>query len=186
MKGFTLFALCILTVSIVAQDLPRAAKDVQPLMNGENVPDAQLTNLEGEKVSLLKLLSAKPAMIIFYRGSWCPYCNRQLAGLQEVEPQIRDLGFQILAISPDKVEGMRETVAENQLSYNVFSDSDLDFTKRMGLAFIDRKDRKLPVPAVYLVDRTGLIQFNYVNPNYKVRPEPELLLKAAELMVRSE
>ena len=77
-----------------------------------------------------------------------------------------------------------ETIDKNDLTYTVLSDREMDFTSKMGLAFKDHKDRILPVPAVYLVDTANVVQFNYVNPNYRVRPHPELLLKAAELMMR--
>ena len=44
-----------------------------------------------------------------------------------------------------------------------------------------QKHHMLPVPAVFLVATNGLIQFEYVNPDYKVRLEPELLLAAARI-----
>ena len=39
----------------------------------------------------------------------------------------------------------------------------------------------LPAPAVYVIDSKGLVQFQYVNPNFRTRLAPELLLHAAKL-----
>ncbi len=183
-KVLFLSILSLLASSSIAQVIAGSATEVAPLMNGLEVPNATLYDLDNKPVDVKEITSQNPSVIIFYRGSWCPYCNRQLAGLQEVESQIRDLGFQIIAISPDTPENMRKTVDKNELTYTVLSDNSIEFAGKMGLAFVDHKNRTLPVPAVYLVDTTGMVQFNYVNPNYKVRPSPELLLKAAELMVR--
>ncbi|WP_275659039.1 hypothetical protein [Shewanella sp. Isolate8] len=38
------------------------------------------------------------------------------------------------------------------------------------------------MPAVYITDKTGLVHFQYINPNYKVRAEPKLILTAASLI----
>jgi len=157
---------------------------------GEQAPDAQVTNLKGETVSLQSILSEKPTVLIFYRGGWCPYCNAHLAELNEVEDQVIQLGYQIVAISPDDAEHLSESVDKHSLKYQLFSDKQLRTAKEFGIVFqvperltkrIDEwsggenKDG-LPVPSVFIFNTDGEILFEYINPNYKVRISGDLLL----------
>ncbi|MFY0688208.1 MAG: AhpC/TSA family protein [Cyclobacteriaceae bacterium] len=174
--------LLLISFSGFGQTLLTDPTEISPILIGEEMPDATLYNLEDEPITVRELVKSKPTLFIIYRGSWCPYCNKQLAGLQMAEEAIRNLGFQIVAISPDTPTDMRETIDNNELTYQVYSDKTTEFITQMGLVFKDKKGRVLPVPAIYMVDTDGLVQFSYVNSNYKVRPEPELILKAAELM----
>lgn len=201
----TVFSFMLVTLFSSTLAHARIAPDadsVHPLLNGQTIPDVQLRDKSGTSVSLKKLLADKPSVIIFYRGGWCPFCNAQLSGLKEIEGKLAKLGYQILAISPDTPEKLQETAGDRELNYTLLSDRDLSASKAFGVAFyLDEKTSKayrgklgallatedgsdrvvLPVPAAYVTDQDGLIQFSYVNPSYKVRVESELLLKAAEL-----
>jgi len=191
----------------IAQGIASSAKETCPLKIGMKVPEADLKTIDGSIIKITELLSQKPTLLVFYRGSWCPFCNMHLGKLQEYESQIIDLGIQILAISPDLAENLKKSVAKNQLTYTLLSDSKLELTQKMGLAYkvsnqtVTRyKERGivdlakasgedhlgLPVPAVYLVDQEGLVQYSYVNPNYKVRIDPEVLMVVAKSMIKKE
>ncbi|TAA47452.1 peroxiredoxin-like family protein [Corallincola spongiicola] len=199
--GGLLAALILIPTAVMAK-IADDAESVSPLMNGQTVPDVQVKDLQGTAISLLELSKQKPTVIIFYRGGWCPFCNAQLSGLQEIESKLAKMGYQLLAISPDTPAQLAETSKDRELGYQLLSDRSLAASQGFGLAFyLDDKTAEryrgkmgavfaseqgddrivLPVPAVYVVDQQGLVQFNYVHPNYKVRIQPELLLKAAEL-----
>jgi peroxiredoxin len=178
------------------------ATEICPILIGETLPDGTMTNLDKEKTSIHKLTESKPTIIVFYRGGWCPYCTKQLGGLNEVQEEIESLGFQVLAISPDKVDNLKETESEEELKYTLLSDATMEYARTMGIAFqldektkkrydgygIDLKERsgenhyQLPVPAVFVVDAKGVIQFSYVNPSYNVRLNPEVLLTVLKTM----
>jgi len=192
----TLFLLVATSTFLHAQ----GAEEICPLLPGEAVPMATVRTVEGVETTLSEILSGKMTLLIFYRGGWCPYCNRHLAELQEIEPQLLELGYQIIAISPDRPEKLAPAVAENDLNYRLFSDSRLAAAQAFGLAFtvekkvVDRyrtmeidleeasgeSHHMLPVPAAYLIDSTGTILFSYVNPNYRVRVPVSVILAAAE------
>lgn len=187
--------------SALAQDYAQNAKEVNPLLISSEIPDVKLKNMDDETVRLKELVSQKPSILVFYRGGWCPYCNRQLSDLNEIEEQLYEIGYQLLAISPDKPEKLRTTLDKNELGYTLLSDSPMNVSKAFGIAFkvdqetIDRyksigldleKDsgydhHLLPVPAVYIVNTDGIVKFNYVNPDYKERINGEVLLKAARV-----
>lgn len=182
-------ALMIIGIQTYAQ-LPEKATDISPLLIGEIIPDAVLKNPDGIEVTMSNVLSLKPTVIMFYRGGWCPYCNRHLAAIQEAESEIIELGYQILAISPDAPKNLQATHEKNQLNYSLYSDSDGTFSKAIGIAFkapekyTNRLSEKsdglnegfLPVPSVFVVDTAGKIIFEYINPDYKTRLTSPLLI----------
>jgi peroxiredoxin len=170
-----------------------------PLKAGGPVPDVSLKTDTGETVSLRKLVSEKPAVLIFYRGGWCPYCTRHLQALAGIEKDLLAAGYQLVAISADQPSKLREKPDFQKLTYTLLSDSPMDAAKGFGIAFeVDAATREkylqygidleaasgqlhhmLPHPAVFIVDTKGVIHFAYVNEDYKVRLEPEKILEAA-------
>lgn len=179
-----------------------AAENVTPLLNGQTVPNTTLQTADGSPVSLKALMMSKPSIILFYRGGWCPYCNRQLAELKNIEQDLVEMGYQVLAISPESPARLQEQKLETEFAVTLLSDASLDTIRQFGIGFyvaeetsqlykdkmnIDlTKDSSarsvLPAPAIFIADTEGLIQFNYVNPNYSVRPSAELLLNVAKTL----
>lgn len=172
------------------------AEDIHPILVGMKVPNVTLTSVEGKPVKLYSLLEKKPTVLVFYRGGWCPYCNMQLSGLHEIEDEALRLGYQIVAVSADRPENIEKSIEKHGLRYTLLSDSAKTAAKAFGLAFrVDEKtleaykkfgidltaasginDHVLPVPAVFIVRKNGEIVFEYVNPNYKVRLNSQVLL----------
>jgi peroxiredoxin len=81
------------------------------------VPAATVQTADGKYVQLTELTSAKPSVIIFDRGGWCPDCTRHLAGLGEIEPQLKARGYQILALSTDNAAHAAATNADLEVGY---------------------------------------------------------------------
>jgi peroxiredoxin len=198
-------ALCLGGPALLAaDDLPAdvagAPEQAQPLGVGAQVPDGPVRDLAGGTTTFHAALAGRPSVVIFYRGGWCPYCNLQMGQLISLEPRLQALGYQILAISPDKPEKMRESIERHKLNYTLLSDSRLDLARKFGLAYrISRLVRLslalhgidpegysgethhwLPVPAAYVVDPSGKVRFAYFNPDYTVRVDPEKLYQAAQ------
>ena len=183
-----------------AGSLPASAADAKPLGVGATAPAVTLTGMDGAAVDLAKVFAAKPTVLVFYRGSWCPFCNTQLAALGELEPKLLALGYQIIAISPDTADGLKKMAGKNHLDYQLLSDHGMEASMAYGTAFrispeIEKKYAGygitltpipggegvwLPVPTVYLIGRDGVIKFAYSNPDYKVRLSSDALLTAAQ------
>ncbi len=175
-----LFSLLLFAQSASGQ-IADSSAETCPLKMGETIPDVTVFDINSNPLKISEAIGSTPTILIFYRGGWCPYCNVHLAALQEREKEFIKMGFQIIAVTPDSSDKIQKTLEKKDLSYTILSDSNFELMSRMGLAYLDRKNRTLPIPSVYIVDGNGVVQFNYVNQNYKVRIEPELLLKAAEL-----
>lgn len=184
-----------------AHQLPISAEDICPILVGAMVPNLTLTTVNGRLFDLNAAIAEKPTVLIFYRGGWWPYCNVQLGQLQNIEPQLIQLGYQIIAINPDHPAKLEQAIQKHKLSYLLLSDSKMIGARAFGIVFkvdeetleryknqlgIDLEDASgekhhlLPVPSVFVIGMDGVIKFEYVNPNYKLRINPDLLLAAAK------
>ena len=88
------------------------AEDVTPLKVGDKVPATEITSLDNTKTSLQEIAKRKPTVVLFYRGGWCPYCNKHLAAVGESKDKILALGYQIIGISPDSPEELKKICSE--------------------------------------------------------------------------
>jgi peroxiredoxin len=183
MKALSLVLAAALSVcSTEAMEVAASPESVRPLTAGSQAPTATIGGLGGESVELSTLFAAKPTVLIFFRGGWCPFCNRHLASLATLELGLRRLGYQIVAISPDPLPVLQSTAARQHLRYRLLSDRDLRVSGNYKVAYrisaADEKDYEgngihlplipgatdfwLPIPTAFIVGRDGLIKFAYI------------------------
>lgn len=160
--------------------LANKAEEVSPLLIGSTVPSAKVANQQGQSVDLIDVLQGKSSVVIFYRGGWCPFCNTQLSELASLENELKEKGYQIIAISPDKPESLNTTDVKHDLGYQLISDSEYNAMDAFGISFDNPRRGKLPVPSVFLVTPDLEVSFQYVNPNYRYRISADLLLAAVD------
>jgi peroxiredoxin len=164
----------------------------------DRAPDFMLPDQQGRPVSLSELLRAGPAVVTFYRGGWCPYCNIQLRAYQGVLPEMAALGARLVAVSPQLPDGSLSTAEANNLTFDVLSDVGNHVACRFGLLWslpeelhaalrsnnkalpeINGDDSwKLPVPATYVIARHGRVVLAAIEVDYRKRLEPEAILTA--------
>lgn len=166
---------------------------------GDKAPNFEGINQAGETVILEAMLEEGPIVLTFYRGEWCPYCNKYLAELDENYAAMKELGANIVAISPELPQFVEKTAGEMKNSYNIISGG-TPIMQQYGLDFqLDKKtiakykiwginltksngneDFTLPVPATYVIDKNGIIAYKHFDENYKVRAEVGEILNALE------
>lgn len=188
------------TGAMAAGTLADSAEAICPILLGSAMPDVPLQSVDGKATTLGQQVAGKPAILVFYRGGWCPYCNLQLSDLRLITAEAKALGYQIIAISPDQPEELGKTMTKDKLDYSLLSDSKADALRAFGIGFrvddatiekykgygIDlekssgESHHALPVPSVFIVDAAGLLQFSYVHPDYKVRVPGTVILAAAK------
>ena len=172
--------------------------ETRALKKGDTLPSFELADALGQKRSSDQLLKSGPMVISFYRGGWCPYCHLELRALQKALPEIKANNTTLLAISPELPNHSLTTQEKNELKFPVLSDPDNQVAKKFGLVFeLDNKlvplfkenfnwdlvaingtqKVELPIPATYVVDREGIIQFAFVQSDYTQRAEPERILE---------
>jgi peroxiredoxin len=193
--------------------LPETAEETTPLKTGDRAPAFTVRTVDDEPFVFDPENLERPTILISFRGGWCPYCNTQLAALHIVIPELREIGFDVFFLSSDRPELLYSSLKmETQesidgLDYVILSDADLSAALALGTAFriddgqigrLEKKNRDyqgssigkhnaLAVPSVYVIDRSGEIVYDFVNPNYKIRlPAEDLLAVASELMVKVE
>lgn len=180
-----------------------SADAVRPAPVGATAPTAVLKTVDGQPFDLTRAYHASPTILIFYRGGWCPYCNTHLSDLVRVEGQLRAMGYQLLAVTPDQPGELRKTMTKDHLNYTLLSDSDMTLAKAFGLAFaLDAStqakyrgyginllaasggrnmENLLPVPAVYVIDKQGTIRYVHWNADYTTRlPANEVVTAARQ------
>jgi peroxiredoxin len=143
-------------------------------------------------VSLTELVADGPAVLVFYRGGWCPFCNLALHHYQsELVPQLKRYNATLAAISPQTPDESLSTAEKHALQYPVLSDAGARVARRLGIAFqpaadvleaqralgIDIRDgnaegtTELPMPTVLVVDHDRVVRFADVQPDYTSRTE---------------
>lgn len=179
-------------VALYQKEVDRTLKlgiEERALRVGDTIPAFTLNNAIGEKVNVYDLLKDGPLIISFYRGGWCPWCNLELRAYQESLAEIKNLGAQLVAISPETPDNSLTLIEKHSLKYTVLSDVDLKVAEAFGITFkvaleIDAiynvlfesqgtKRYELPVPATYVVDSDGRILLDFVSTDYKKRLDPK-------------
>ncbi|ELW9447374.1 AhpC/TSA family protein [Burkholderia cenocepacia] len=172
---------------------------------GDRAPSFKLKDQDGNDVSSAALLVKGPLVVTFYRGVWCPYCNIELQAINEVLPEIRAYGANVVAISPQTPVNSRKSVRTNELGFPVLSDvngqTGADFGLRFALpdylvelyknlkndlpAFNNDPSWTLPMPARYVIGQNGIVLYSEVNPDYTRRPDPSDMFPVLEKAIAS-
>lgn len=183
-----------------ATAIPSSAEAVNPLKEGNKIPAVNLISPEGDSFDLKAYVKEQPVVLIFYRGGWCPYCNIHLQELMEADPELRTMGYQILAVSPDKPEKLAESLKKHEMTYRLLSDPAMSAAKAFGVAYQvgestvkrykengielphgpEKNQHLLPVPSVFVIDREGIIRYVYFNADIKTRIKTDDLLQEAK------
>src|SRR5260370_28059128 len=116
-------------------ELRRTFPIEKALKPADHAPDFTRPTPSGRAVSLSALLRSGPAVVTFYRGGWCPYCNLHLRAYQQALSEITALGAKLVAISPQLPDGSMSTAETNRISFDVLSDVGNRVARSFGLVY---------------------------------------------------
>ncbi len=166
---------------------------------GSPMPDAPLLDAQGNATTLEQTRHGRPAVVVFYRSAWCPYCNVALRTYQrELAAELDERGVAMIAVSPQKPDGSLTMAETNGLSYAVLSDPGNRIGRALGILTrpsdqaqqaqaslgLDLTEvnadgtRDVVMPTVAIVDAQGVLRWIDVHPNYTTRTEPSRILAA--------
>ena len=166
---------------------------------GRRLPDGELLDVAGEPATLAETLDGKPAVIVFYRGGWCPYCNIALRTYQaQLVPALAERGISLIAISPQTPDGSLSTKESKELTFTVLSDPGNQIAGQLGILTAPSDGTRaaqlqlgldltqvnadgttaLPIPTVVIADADGVIRWIDVHLDYTTRTEPGQVLQA--------
>lgn len=172
------------------------------LKEGASAPDFTLPEAKGKSFNLYKALEKKNVVLVFYRGGWCPYCNFQLRAYNRELKPAEAKNYQMVAISPDKMDASINITPRSEFGFTVLSDPKLAAITpyKLGFKVPDKMVAKLKtkgvdlnaqsgethqtlaVPAVVIISKDRKIKWCYASENYKVRPAvAELKARLAKL-----
>jgi peroxiredoxin len=163
---------------------------------GDKAPDFSLPRAEGGIWNLSEHLAqgkCSSTVVVFYRGTWCGYCNIYLRGLLETRSQLSDANATLIAVSPEAAPSPTDSSSSVGAPFPVLIDHGGKVAEQFGLTFemddaaknilkgsgIDLEKRNaggrwiLPVPGTFVIDRLGQIAYAHVDPDYRNRPEPQ-------------
>ena len=179
--------------------LAAGAAAVPRVVPGDQMPDGDLLDVAGRMTSLAAALCSRPAVIVFYRGGWCPYCNIALRTYQaQLVPALAERGIPLIAISPQTPDGSLSTRETKQLTFTVLSDPGNQIAGQLGILTAPSDGARaaqlqlgldltqvnadgtttLPMPTVVIVDSAGVIRWIDVHSDYTTRTEPDEVLAA--------
>lgn len=166
---------------------------------GDTLTDFTLPDATGADVSLSQVLADGPAVLVFYRGGWCPYCNLALRAYQaELLPELTARGVRLVAFSPQSPDESLSTQEKAQLSFTLLSDARSRVARRLGISFQPAETTlaaqrelgldlavvnangvsTLPMPTVLVVDPDRTVRFADTQPDYVARTEVADILAA--------
>ena len=162
------------------------SKSVLTVQVGQPAPDFTALDLDGKNVSLRNLIKGSERnLLIFYRGGWCPFCNKQLASISQDCEKFKELKATIVAVSSEEVQQGRELLKKLNLPYILLSDTKFEGIDRYGVRDMNPSEQTkaaghmegtLAKPAAFIIDGTGVIRYQYVGENPSDRPKNEELL----------
>lgn len=187
-------------VFLVCCSLFAIAQEPEPLFIGQKAPKILAIDQHGERVSLQDRLKEGPVVLVFYRGEWCPHCNRHMSHIQDSLQLILDAGASVIAVTPEKGERITRTVEKSGATFSILYDENhriMDrykvtfklsgwkrFTYWLGGIRINKasgnKDYALPVPATYIIATDGTIYSSHFNEEYSDRLSVEDMLEMLE------
>jgi peroxiredoxin len=168
---------------------------------GDTIAPFALPDATGQTRTLDELTADGPAVIVFYRGGWCPYCNVTLRTYErELLPELDAFSARLVAVSPETPDASLTTQEKDELTYTVLSDAGAELATALGITWrpsepglaaqrqlgIDiratRADQGtiLPMPTVLIVDRDHIARFVDVHPVYTGRTEVSDILAALQ------
>lgn len=172
------------------------AEDPKGLATGGIAPQIKAMDQFGKAFDLEDQLKHGPVVLMFYRGHWCKYCNRQLEELSDSLAFIIEKGASIVTVTPEVTEFVDETSKKFNDSFRIISDSDMEIMNAYKVSFKVEKatntkykvwgikldefngenGANLPVPATYIINQDGTIRYVFFNENYKKRVSVKTIL----------
>jgi len=173
---------------------------------GATAPDFSLPDFSGKTVRSADLLALGPLIVNFFRGRWCPYCVTELEAWRDLYPALRERGALVVGISPQTQRQSDFTASQHSIPFPILTDQGCavagqfglvwslpDYLRRyylgilLNIPFINGDPSwKLPLPATYVLGPGGKVLYAEAHADFRVRPEPEDVLRVLPAFARSE
>ena len=201
---FTFLILIAVATAATAQDYAGLGMDVnagpvpQGLKPGDKAPAFSGYDQSGARIQSGQLLENGPVILFFYRGKWDPVCSKYLNNYQDSAKILTDMGVNFVAITPESIENVEQTVRLHNITFTVIYDCQEQIMKDYGVFFSvtgdycdmarkkfsidiarnnDRDAAHLPVPAAYIINRQGVVVATWFDPDYNNRASVKWMIQ---------
>ena len=154
------------------------------LQPGSTLPDFEAVDEEGNAIHSVALRGA-PAVILFVRGNWCPFCNAQVKELTQYYREITEIGARLILVTPKPLETTRRVAAFFEVEFDFWLDENLSITRQFDLlqeggvpqSYEREYGRDTIWPTTLVVDAAGVIRYSELSKHISDRPDPKVLLR---------
>lgn len=191
-------------MAVFADEQARLARTPLPAgvsRPGTAVPDVDLLDAQGRPVTLHAALGDRPAVLVFYRGAWCPYCNIALATYQaQLLPELERRGFGLIAVSPQRPDESLSLREKQNLDFAVLSDVGNVLSGKFGIVMTPAPEvieaqralgldltegnadgtTAIPMPTTVVIDTERVVRWIDVRQDYTTRSETADILAAVD------
>lgn len=157
---------------------------------GMMAPEIIAKSLDNQHVNSNNILKQKEIVVIFYRGEWCPVCNRYLSNLNDSLSYILDKNAEVLVIGPETFENTAKTREKSKATFTLIPDTSMEIMKDFDVLFSvtkkyqgkiktflftdiaesnNQEEAQLPVPATYIIGKDGKIKWRHFDYDYVKR-----------------
>ncbi len=197
MNGLGVIILSLLSLNVV-----HAQGFRESLLVGDEAPEIEGVDQHGNEVGLSNLLEENiHAVVIFYRGSWCGYCEKHLSELQENLQQVLDANASVIVITPETNESIEKMISKTGATFSIIHDKDYSIMKAYHVDYVistetvfkyygpvvkrtatanGNDEGVLPIPATYIIDKEQIIKWVHLDPDYKERSSVADILEVIE------
>ena len=199
MKELLITLIIIFNLSEIYSQTERDVNDAHGLSIETPAPMFRAIDADSNNFSLAEALKVEPVVIIFYRGFWCPVCNKHLSSLQDSLKLIEEMGAKVIAVSPEKPEYLDKMAEKTGAKFTLLYDEGYKIADAYDVTFKPTgmqlftyntvlggnlkkthsdESQRLPIPATYIVNQDGFIIWKQFDPDYKKRASVNDILKA--------
>ncbi len=191
MKNLLISAILLISFTSYGQ------KEQSSILAGQKAPMFTAMDQNGKTIISAEILEKEQLIVVFYRGQWCPLCNKHLSHLQDNVAKFKKAGARLVAISPEIPVSVEKTIDKTKAEYSILHDVDYKIMKEYGVDFVlspkmvekykeygidltvsnGNDDQTLPVPATYVIGKDGIVKYVQYDPDYKNRSNAEEILK---------
>lgn len=180
----------VLEMSSLGMQDPRPVSEAKGVPVGVQAPLFTAIDKDGNIFELAAALREGPVVLIFYRGQWCPYCNRHLKALQDSLDMIHSKGATVVAVSPEKPDFLAKTAEKTGAQFRLLFDERFVISDAYDVTFRPEENQlkvyneklgadlahsqtdaseRLPIPATFIIDQTGTVVWRQFDPDYRKR-----------------
>ena len=174
-------ALLFAASRFMSKGRPKTPSQLRP---GQPLPAFSALDENGGTVEASSL-AGKPAIILFVRGNWCPFCNKQVKNLAEHYKEIGELGAKLIFVTPKPLETTRRVAEFFDIEFDFWLDEDLHIARELGLvlpAAVPDDSRAeygedTVWPTALVVDADNTIRYTSLSKFIFDRPKPDELVR---------